>query len=123
MICRAGLRPSPERTPGANTAGAPTARSSSAGGRWRPSWMAVYVDDMNLQADVPDGRRTVRARWNHLFADTDEELRAVAAKIGLKAEWLQDPGGRHATFRVPTGKPQQPRPSVAQEATSPEVLS
>src|SRR5258707_6182083 len=69
--------------------------------------MAVYVDDMNLQADVPDGRRTVRARWNHLFADTEEELRAFAAKIGLKAEWIQDPGGRHAHFDVTTGKRQQ----------------
>src|SRR5260370_18589497 len=107
MICRPGLRPSPERTPGANTAGAPTARSSSAGGRWRPSWMAVYVDDMNLQADVPDGRRAVRARWNHLFADTEEELRAFAAKIELKAEWIQDPGGRHAHFDVTAGKRQQ----------------
>ena len=54
--------------------------------------MAVYVDDVNLQAEVPDGRRAVRARWNHLFADTEEELRAFAAKIGLKAEWIQDPG-------------------------------
>src|SRR5258707_2380926 len=69
--------------------------------------MAVYVDDMNLQADVPDGRRTVRARWNHLFADTEEELRAFAAKIGLKAEWIQDPGRGHAHFDVTAGKRQQ----------------
>src|SRR5260370_16839674 len=69
--------------------------------------MAVYVDDMNLQADVPDGRRAVRVRWNHLFADTEEQLRAFAAKIGLKAEWIQDPGGRHAHFDVTTGKRQQ----------------
>src|SRR5258707_8328455 len=69
--------------------------------------MAVYVDYMNLQADVPNGRGAVRARWNHLFADTEEELRAFAAKIGLKAEWIQDPGGRHAHFDVTTGKRQQ----------------
>src|SRR5258708_15606201 len=69
--------------------------------------MAVYVDDMNLQADVPDGRRAVRARWNHLFAGTEEELRAFAAKIGLRAEWIQDPGGSHAHFDVTTGKRQQ----------------
>src|SRR5690349_19605336 len=69
--------------------------------------MAVYVDDMNLQADVPNGRRTVRARWNHLFADTEEELRAFAAKIGFKAEWIQDPGGRQAHFDVTAGKRQQ----------------
>src|SRR5260370_42586998 len=69
--------------------------------------MAVYVDDMNLQADVPDGRRAVRARWNHLFADTEEELRAFAAQTGLKAEWIQDPRRRHAHFDVTTGKRQQ----------------
>src|SRR5260370_2483690 len=77
--------------------------------------MAVYVDDMNLQADVPDGRRAVRARWNHLFADTEEELRAFAAKIGLKAEWIQDPGGRHAHFDVTAGKRQQ---AIASGATA-----
>src|SRR5258708_22659463 len=69
--------------------------------------MAVYVDDMKLKAGVPDGGRAVRARWNHLFADTEEELRAFAAKIGLKPEWIQDPGGRHAHFDVTTGKRQQ----------------
>jgi hypothetical protein len=69
--------------------------------------MAVYVDDMNLQADVPNGRRTLRASWNHLFADTEAELRAFAAQIGLKPEWIQDPGGRHVHFDVTTGKRQQ----------------
>src|SRR5260370_36209931 len=70
---------------------------------------------MNLQAAVPDGRRAVRARWNRLFADTEEELRAFAAKIGLKAEWIQDPGGRHAHFDVTTGKRQQ---AIASGATA-----
>src|SRR5260221_2598859 len=75
--------------------------------------MAVYVDDMNLQAGVPDGRRAVRARWNHLFADSEDALRAFAAKIGLKAEWIQARGGRHAHFDVTAGKRQQ---AIAQGA-------
>src|SRR5260370_8072792 len=70
---------------------------------------------MNLQAAVPDGRRAVRARWNRLFADTEEELRAFAAKVGLKAEWIQDPGGRHAHFDVTAGKRQQ---AIASGATA-----
>src|SRR5258707_881210 len=79
--------------------------------------MAVYVDDMNLQAGVPEGRRAGRARGNHLFADTEEELRAFAAKIGVKAEWIQDPGGRHAHFDVTTGKRQQAIANGATEGT------
>ena len=45
--------------------------------------MAVYVDDAGLQAEVPDSARAVRGRWSHLFADTEAELRAFAASIGL----------------------------------------
>ncbi len=62
--------------------------------------MAVYVDDLNVRADVPDGARTVRGRWSHLFADTEEELRAFAAKIGLKESWIQHPGEAHVHFDV-----------------------
>jgi len=33
------------------------------------------------------------SRWCHLFSDaSDEELHAVAARIGLKREWFQRPG-------------------------------
>ena len=50
--------------------------------------MAVYVDDMRLEATV--GRIT--ARWSHLQADTPEELARFARKLGLKAAWLQSAG-------------------------------
>ena len=68
--------------------------------------MAVYVDDMNLQADVPDGAKVVRRRWSHLFADTEDELRAFAQKIGLKQGWIQHPGQSHVHFDV-TGRMRQ----------------
>src|SRR5258708_20277166 len=68
---------------------------------------------MNLEADVPDGRRAVRARWNHLFADTEEEVRGLGGKMGIKAEWIKGPGGRHAHFDVTAGKRQQ---AIAQGA-------
>jgi Protein of unknown function (DUF4031) len=47
--------------------------------------MTVYVDDMRLPARI--GRHD--CTWSHLFADTDEELHAFAAKLGLKREWFQ----------------------------------
>ncbi|SIM25943.1 Uncharacterised protein [Mycobacteroides abscessus subsp. abscessus] len=50
--------------------------------------MTVYVDDMRMPARV--GR--LQARWSHLMADTDEELHAFAARLGLKRSWHQKPG-------------------------------
>lgn len=54
--------------------------------------MAVYVDDMRMQADVPNGDRIVSARWSHLMADTDKELNAFASRLGLRQAWAQYPG-------------------------------
>jgi hypothetical protein len=62
--------------------------------------MAVYVDDTGLRADVPGGAGVVRGRWSHLFADTEDELRAFAATIGLKQDWIQHPGQPHVHFDV-----------------------
>lgn len=47
--------------------------------------MTVYVDDSHIPARV--GRLT--AKWSHLFADTQDELHAFAASIGLKRSWFQ----------------------------------
>lgn len=50
--------------------------------------MGVYVDDMRRRARVG---KTV-GRWSHLVADHSDELHAFAARLGLKREWVQDPG-------------------------------
>ena len=50
--------------------------------------MTVWVDDMRMLAQV--GR--FQARWSHLMADTDEELHAFAARLGLQRRWAQYPG-------------------------------
>lgn len=54
--------------------------------------MSVYVDELvdhGLGA-VPE---VPRARyWCHLFADTEAELHAFAARIGMRRSWFQDHG-------------------------------
>lgn len=45
--------------------------------------MAVYVDDMRAQF----GSMVMC----HMLADTDDELHAMAARIGLSRRWWQDP--------------------------------
>lgn len=45
--------------------------------------MTVYVDTMK----APFGRMIMC----HMFADTDEELHAMAAKIGVQRKWHQRP--------------------------------
>jgi hypothetical protein len=45
--------------------------------------MTVYVDDMN----APYGRM----KMCHMLADTDEELHAMAARIGVARKWWQSP--------------------------------
>lgn len=47
----------------------------------------VYVDDMHLSAMGRFGRM----KMSHLIADTDEELHAMAARIGVARRWWQSP--------------------------------
>ena len=49
--------------------------------------MAVYVDDMYLSPAGQFGRM----KMSHLLADTDEELHAMADKIGVARRWWQSP--------------------------------
>lgn len=58
--------------------------------RW---WgVSVYVDSVNIRAEVPNGARTVRGVWCHMTADTRDELDAMADRIGLRRSWIQHPG-------------------------------
>lgn len=65
--------------------------------------MTVYVDDMRMPARV--GR--LQARWSHLMADTDEELHAFAARLGLKRSWHQKPGTAISHYDVTDSRRQE----------------
>lgn len=62
--------------------------------------MTVYVDDMRMPARV--GR--LQAKWSHLMADTDEELHAFAAQLGLRRSWHQKPGTAVSHYDVTDSK-------------------
>lgn len=57
--------------------------------------MAVYVDELRTirPADSRPQAQRNGDRWCHMTADTEEELHAFAAQIGLKRAWYQV-GGR-----------------------------
>lgn len=47
--------------------------------------MAVYVDDMNASFG--------RLKLSHMLSDSDEELHAMADRIGVARKWWQAPKG------------------------------
>ena len=74
--------------------------------------MAVYVDDM--QAGY--GRMTMC----HM-ADTDEELHAMAAKIGVARRWHQKPGTPQSHYDICLSKRRLAVQFGAQEITQRET--
>ena len=64
----------------------------------RPA-VTVYLDDWRQPARLGP----VDDRWSHLVADTDEELHAFVARMGMRREWFQDKPGRppHAHYDLP----------------------
>lgn len=56
--------------------------------------MTVYVDDMHATSMGRYGRM----KMSHMIADSDEELHAMASRIGVSRRWWQSPektGGSH----------------------------
>lgn len=58
--------------------------------------MSVYVDPLFRCVSRDRQARQVGAKhghlWSHLFADTLEELHAMADRIGMRRAWFQDHG-------------------------------
>ena len=61
--------------------------------------MAVYVDDMA----APFGRMVMF----HMVADTDDELHAMADRIGVARRWHQKPGTPHSHYDICKAKRSQ----------------
>jgi hypothetical protein len=49
--------------------------------------VTVYVDEFRVYG--PAKHRCFRAGSSHMLADTEEELHAMAARIGLARAWFQ----------------------------------
>lgn len=58
--------------------------------------MTVYVDDMR----EPFGRMVMC----HMMADSDEELHAMADKIGVSRKWHQKPGTYKSHYDIALSK-------------------
>jgi hypothetical protein len=59
----------------------------------------VYLDDWRQPARLGP----VDDRWSHLIADSEVELHAFAARLGMRREWFQSREGRphRAHYDVP----------------------
>lgn len=55
--------------------------------------MTVYVDEVVEYARVAGAAKRWGRKWSHMTADTEEELHAMAAAIGLKRSYFQKRGG------------------------------
>lgn len=65
--------------------------------------MPVYVDDMHLYPMGQFGRM----KMSHLLADTDEELHAMADKIGVARRWHQAPPRHDSHYDIAMSKRSQ----------------
>lgn len=71
--------------------------------------MTVYVDDMK----APFGRMIMC----HMLADSEEELLAMADKIGVKRKWHQHPGKSNSHFDICMSKRELAVAAGAKEIT------
>lgn len=56
--------------------------------------MTVYVDEIRDWTLIAKARGLRHTHWCHLTADTEEELHAFAAHLGLRRTWFQKKGPR-----------------------------
>lgn len=62
--------------------------------------MSVYVDPLVDYSDADWLSPRMRRKWCHMTADTEDELRAFARRLALKASWIQYPGTARVHFDV-----------------------
>lgn len=62
--------------------------------------MTVYVDDMYTTSMGEFKRGMHTYKMSHMIADTTEELKDMASKIGVDKKWLQYPGTYKEHFDI-----------------------
>lgn len=75
--------------------------------------MTVYVDDMHVSSMGQFGRM----KMCHMIADTDDELHAMADKIGVARRWHQKAGTPRSHYDIATSKRAQAVAAGAVEIT------
>ena len=61
--------------------------------------MTVYVDQIRDYGGMVKGQaRRYGTRWCHMWADSEEELRVFAVKIGMRTPWIQHPMTKRVHF-------------------------
>jgi hypothetical protein len=60
-----------------------------------------FVDDMRSEGRVHGGGRpSTTGRWSHLLADDPDELGDFFAGLGLRSDWIQEPGAPEEHYDV-----------------------
>lgn len=76
--------------------------------------MTVYVDKMRA-----DFGQMIMC---HMIADTDEELHAMADRIGVKRRWHQKPGTPHSHYDICLSKRKLALSHGAKEVSNRELI-
>ena len=84
-------------------------RDHAGSGKGDGGHVTVYVDDMMAQFGL--------MKMCHMVADTDEELHAMAAKIGVARRWHQKPGTHKSHYDIAMSKRALARQAGAVDVT------
>jgi hypothetical protein len=85
--------------------------------------MSVYVDEIRDYGDLVRGyARRYGTRWSHMIADSEDELHAFAAKIGVLRRWAQFPGTPRSHYDIIPAKRAAALRLGAIEITSRQII-
>ena len=85
--------------------------------------MTVYVDEpVDYGSMVQGYARRHGTTWSHLMADTEDELRAFAVRLGLSLSWIQHAGSSRVHFDVTPSKREKAIKLGAQPLTLRKIL-
>ncbi|MFJ2636001.1 DUF4031 domain-containing protein [Streptomyces sp. NPDC087422] len=71
--------------------------------------MSVYVDEVRDWTLIARQRGLRHTHWCHLTADTEAELHAFAARLGLRRSWFQPQDGGRVGWHYDITPPKRAR--------------